>query len=436
MKYFLLSYGIAILLCYIPVFCSAQTTLEAGELAVIGFGSDNPDNFHIVLLTDIEAGTGIRFTDSGVKSDGSFRGNEGAVLYTAPEALTAGTVIGYISNSADFTADNDATVGNRGLSLATEGDQLIAFQGSSDNPTFIFAFQSNSSAWQTDATSSNTSALPPGLTDGLNAIAAGSGPGEGDEYDNTSYNMSVSHGPADYILEAIADKTNWEGDNTEYITPSGSFDIGPDNSSPVIADLWPGNGAVNISPDATPVIYFDEKIYAGSGNVIIRNEDGSVFESSDIAEEGAGQGLNISDDNYSLHITPVRSFSEGASYYIEMDQGVLNDYFNNPFAGITGDNVWKFHIRLATDIESGFPRNLKIYPIPAAEELVIEGMDNARKIEVFNMGGIMIQSETVKGVNSYRLRLTGLQPGIYILKIYPGGAHREYTPLTKKFIMQ
>lgn len=436
MKNVMLSSGIAIVLCCVPVITNAQTNLNAGDLAVTGFGSDNPDDFHFVLLTDIEAGTVIRFTDSGVKSDGTFRGNEGAVSYTAPEALNAGTVIGYISNSADFTADNDATVGNRGLSLATEGDQLIAFQGSSDNPSFIFAFQSNSTAWQADATSSNTSALPPGLTNGLNAIAAGSGPGEGDEYDNARYDMSVNHGPADYILEAIADKANWEGNNTGYSPPSGSFDIGPDDRSPGIADLCPGNGAVDISPDAVPLISFDEKVYAGSGNVIIRNEDSSIFECFDIAEEGTGQGLLISEDNCSLQITPASPFSEGVSYYIEMDEGVLNDYFSNPFAGIAGEDVWSFEISLATDIHSGFARNIKIYPIPAGEELVIEDIGNARKIELYNMRGIMIKSVTVKGMNIFRLPLTGLPPGVYILKIYPAEAQRDPGPVTKKFVRQ
>ena len=116
MKKLLLSYGIAILLCYVSAFSSVQTTLDAGELAVIGFASDNPDNFHLVLLTDIEAGTKIRFTDSGVKSDGSFRGNEGAVVHTAPETLTAGTIIGYIPNSADFSPDN------RGIQYRRDND--------------------------------------------------------------------------------------------------------------------------------------------------------------------------------------------------------------------------------------------------------------------------------------------------------------------------
>jgi hypothetical protein len=53
----------------------AQTTLTAGDLAIIGFNGDNPDQFAFVLLVDIESGTEITFTDSGLKSDDTFRGN-------------------------------------------------------------------------------------------------------------------------------------------------------------------------------------------------------------------------------------------------------------------------------------------------------------------------------------------------------------------------
>ena len=70
-----------------------QTTLSPGEIAIFGVNADNPDDFGFVLLVDIQAGTEIRFTDSGWKSDNTFRGNEGAVKYTAPTNLPYGTEI-------------------------------------------------------------------------------------------------------------------------------------------------------------------------------------------------------------------------------------------------------------------------------------------------------------------------------------------------------
>ena len=50
-----------------------QTTLSPGEMAIIGIGADNPDDFHFIFLVDIESGTEIIFTDiqvdMGTKSD-------------------------------------------------------------------------------------------------------------------------------------------------------------------------------------------------------------------------------------------------------------------------------------------------------------------------------------------------------------------------------
>ena len=131
---------------------NAQTTLAAGDLAIIGFNGDNPDQFAFVLLVDIESGSEITFTDSGVKSNNTFRGNEGAVKFTASSNYSAGSIITYTGPqsglpSGDFTEANDDNVGNNDMNLSSSGDQIFAFQGSSSSPSFIFGFQINSNTW-------------------------------------------------------------------------------------------------------------------------------------------------------------------------------------------------------------------------------------------------------------------------------------------------
>ena len=42
-----------------------QTTLSAGDIAITGFNSDNPDQFSFVLLEDVLSTTQIKFTDEG-----------------------------------------------------------------------------------------------------------------------------------------------------------------------------------------------------------------------------------------------------------------------------------------------------------------------------------------------------------------------------------
>ena len=202
---------------------SAQTTLSPGEIAIIGIGADNPDDFHFIFLIDIESGTEIIFTDSGWKSDNTFRGNEGATKYTAPSALNAGTVISYVTNSANFTSANDANVGTNGLNLSASGDQILAFQGASSSPTFIYAAQINSNQWQTNSNDANQSDIPQGLVNGVTAVAAGASSGAESEYDNAWYSGSTSANPS-ALLALIGDNSNWTGNNSSYSSQT-SFTI-------------------------------------------------------------------------------------------------------------------------------------------------------------------------------------------------------------------
>jgi len=242
---------------------NAQTTLAAGDLAIIGFNGDNPDQFAFVLLVDIESGTEITFTDSGVKSDDTFRGNEGAVKFTASSNYSAGSIITYTGPqsalpSGDFTEANDGNVGNNDMNLSGSGDQIFAFQGTSSNPTFIFGFQINSNVWQADATASTNSALPSSLTNGVNAVAAGAGSGSGSEYDNSVYNESVISGNKSTILSAITNNTNWDGNNsritfnfsTYTVASSSTTWTGDTDTDWATASNW-DNGVPTSSLDAT-----------------------------------------------------------------------------------------------------------------------------------------------------------------------------------------
>ncbi|MBK97168.1 MAG: hypothetical protein CL672_00005, partial [Balneola sp.] len=218
MKPLLLSFT----LIFTSPFLLGQTTLSPGEMAIIGIGADNPDDFHFIFLVDIESGTEIIFTDSGWKSDNTFRVNEGATKYTAPSALNAGTVISYITNAANFRNVSDADVGTGSFSLALAGDQLLAFQGSGASPSFIFAVNLETNAWQSDATSAKTSALPQGLVNGITALAVG--PSASSDYDNAWYSGSTSANPSS-LLALIGDNSNWTGNNSTTYSPQTSFTI-------------------------------------------------------------------------------------------------------------------------------------------------------------------------------------------------------------------
>ena len=255
------------------------TILSAGDIAIIGVNADNPDNFSFVLLVDIEANTEIRFTDSGTTDSNNFRASEGALKYTAPTNLSAGTVINYVNDAANFASDNDGDVGNNGFNLSSSGDQVIAFQGASTNPTFIYAVHTNSTQFHATADSSYNSAFPNGLVEGTSAVAVGQGSGAGDEWDNSVYNMSLTSGTKEEILAAISNPSNWAGSNDALTIPTSSFSVGDsedDTTAPQFNDtnpLTPVDDSTNALIDADLTIKFNESVQKGTGNIVIKKTD-------------------------------------------------------------------------------------------------------------------------------------------------------------------
>ncbi len=188
--------------------------LSPGDIAITGFNFDNPDEFSFVALTNIPNGEVIYFTDNGWLNTGSFRGGEGTVTWTnnTGAAITCGTEI--VIDATNATVNIGSITISGAFALSSSGDQILAYQGTSASPTFIFAINSEGTGWQTNATSANTSAIPTGLTNGTNAIALA-------ETDNAIYNCSVTFN-APSILAAVCNTANWNSSNsTRFTLPPG-----------------------------------------------------------------------------------------------------------------------------------------------------------------------------------------------------------------------
>jgi hypothetical protein len=123
---------------------AAPTELGPGDIAIVGFSKvGDVSNFAFVLLVDIETGTQIRFTDAGWTGTG-FHDGEGAVTYTAPGNLLAGTVIGYTGPGGDFAVTVEGPFYlTGGIAFTNAGDQLLAFQGSYASPIFLYALNND-----------------------------------------------------------------------------------------------------------------------------------------------------------------------------------------------------------------------------------------------------------------------------------------------------
>jgi hypothetical protein len=181
-----------------------------GDIAIVGYGADTGvKSFAFVLLADLSGQT-ITFTDNGWLAAGGFRKGEGTVSYSVP----AGTPVGTVITISGLTGTFNPAVG---------GDQILAYVGDEANPTFLFAvdFADGNTTYAGDATTSNTSAVPTGLTFGTNALAFGE--------DNAAY-TGPTFGTKAEILGAIADETNWTVNDTAGVAYAASFSVDTGNA--------------------------------------------------------------------------------------------------------------------------------------------------------------------------------------------------------------
>lgn len=266
-----------------------QTTLSVGDIAITGVNTQNPDQFSFVLLTDVTAGTTINFTDKGWLATGSFRSGEGVVSWTATAATSCGTEIiitdigGNNYSSLDFSgsAIGSAAETDLGFGFSAGGDQVIAYQGTLASPTLLYAVHvANNNGW-TDATDTQNSAVPAGLTDGVNAMTF--------DRQNCVYDRSVLANQA-LIINAVADATNWSGANggganRQTLGGAASYTcVAPGTCSSTVT--W--NGAWSGTPDLST-----EVIINGNYNTAT---DGS-FSACTLTVNG-GFNLNVNDGDY------------------------------------------------------------------------------------------------------------------------------------------
>ena len=286
-----------------------QTTLSPGDVVITGFNSDNPDQFSFVLLTDITATTQIKFTDNGLQTIAYNIVDEGIITWTADTDLDCGTEV--IITDLQMSNMYSATLGTAvetggGFGLATNGDQILVFQGTISIPTYLFAVTFDSTGWL-DSDSQRTTMLPPGLTDGVNALDLG-------EIDNANYNCTVIN---DLVLisAAVSTSTNWMLQNTPRLALGGCY------YSCCTSTTWNGT---NFTPIAVPDL---------TTHVIIDADFNTTAHGSFSA-----CSLNIN-NNYTLSIDN--------NTYVEVENSVTGDgdiYIDTEGAIVQNDDAGTFNL--------------------------------------------------------------------------------------------
>ncbi len=185
-------------------FATAATTLARGQLAFVGYNSDNPDQIAFTTTVDMDSTTEIIFTDNGWFAAGGFRSGEGTSTWMSGSNISAGTIV-----TLDITNDT-ANVGtlSGGVALSADGDQIFAYQGttptSGADSNFIAGLQMNNGSWDITSSSPNTSAQP--FTDFF-SLALNL------EVDNAAYTGPRNFSSESAFQSAVLDTSNWTTDN-------------------------------------------------------------------------------------------------------------------------------------------------------------------------------------------------------------------------------
>ena len=203
---------------------AAPQGILAGDIVFTRYKSDNDDGFSIITFVNIPANSVFYFTDNAyTTASGPLATNEDEMTWTTPNAIIpAGTAIDFnvVGSSTVITPAGNGTVVGSLSGLATSGDQIFLYKGTSITaPTlFIAAINwGNSGAWLTSGVPNNyQSYIPADLTDQVNAISFTS------DLDNGYYNNTQS-GSIASLKALINNGANWTRDDNIQTPPSFSF---------------------------------------------------------------------------------------------------------------------------------------------------------------------------------------------------------------------
>lgn len=222
----------------------AQSQLQAGDISFSGYitADDNnvtqDDVISFVLLKDIDVNTVIQFTDFGWTDANTFQTpnpcgvstgalTDGIIEWRSTTYLYCGTQIS-INCRRGLTA-NLGTVtpiqptfnnSNAYLSLNGTGDQVFAYQGTINAPSFIAGISINHD-WDLLLDSCEFTANKSTLPAALSSLGLNINPGA---Y-NAQYNCSITTGDTLALLNAITDVMNWNVDTTSFPPIPANFQL-------------------------------------------------------------------------------------------------------------------------------------------------------------------------------------------------------------------
>ncbi|MEN8251436.1 MAG: hypothetical protein ABFS32_21100, partial [Bacteroidota bacterium] len=358
--------------------------LGPGDIAFTGYNSDgDPDSFSFVLLKDIQASTKIKFTDNGWQGTADkLTTDESTISWVATSNMFAGTEITIGENAtqdAMLTSHGsvsiDPIMSSRNWELQAAGDQILAYQGTSDNPTFLAGIhvsndntEDGTTYWNTVAASNgdnNRSALPTvtelgadkGLTNGVNAISFSQISSIKENVQYTGAKTAATPSALAIIINdnATNETASWDNqqDNTSFTLTSGfNYSLPPDLQS-----TSPTNGST-IKSNPVLTITYDDNVSAGTstgtGDIKIYNvTDGNLL----VTQFNIGDPELIIDGSATVSIDlSAIALEHAKTYKVDVAEWIFVNTDGNHNIAIDGATQWSFEVDIIPPTVSSITR--------------------------------------------------------------------------------
>lgn len=199
----------------------AALNFSVGDISILGFSSDAPDQFSFVNWVNIPIGAELSFTDNAWDGTSLFT-NENTVLWqnSTGSPIAAGTVV-VVSDpgSGDGSPDLGTVVSGNLSGISASNDNIFIYEGSASCPHFIFGF-TNTPWISVGVPNTNNSYLPAALNVANGNIAMTS------TLDNWEYSDPRNDQASIAAYKPLVnDVSNWTGNNTNFTLSSTDFTV-------------------------------------------------------------------------------------------------------------------------------------------------------------------------------------------------------------------
>ncbi|MGE0725569.1 MAG: beta strand repeat-containing protein, partial [Alphaproteobacteria bacterium] len=328
-------------------------------IAFTGYSAEGTDNLAFVVLSDIEIGTVIRFTDRNWNGS-SFPTSEGVLSWTATSEVAAGTVVSFSAITTAAPTANVGTLAKTGaFDLGTSNENVYAFVGTETVPARFLA------AFGNDFLTAGGTLTGTGLTEGVNAISLGTkdpdadiavyaGPRYG-QTDLAAYQAMVND-PANWITQDTSAIDSTDGVAPDVPFSTASFTTDPNvqlvsfaAGSPAVAAAEGDSGTTTLtftvarSGDTTGAVDFAGSIAAGGttnaadfGGTLPTAFSGTIADgaaSAEVTVTVSGDTGFEADENFTLKLLSATNASAPA-YVAPADAVATGTIVNDDAGGV------------------------------------------------------------------------------------------------------